>query len=200
MASQPLNVVLFVGSCRTERMAERLKRHVTALLQKRGHQVSVVDPEDEPNLLAVRKPLHFHGPDEVPPAWLSRLHDKVKRADGYLVLCPEYNRCIAPALSSAMDQFPPDSYRHKPCAIIAYSIGNGAGLAAAMQLRSFLGELGMVTVPFISLNAKVETLVAEDGSASDDGFSQRIAKLLAELEWYGVALRNQAAACGLPGE
>ncbi|KAL1429379.1 hypothetical protein MTO96_016338 [Rhipicephalus appendiculatus] len=200
MASQPLKLVLFVGSCRTERIAERLKRYVTAQLQKRGHQVSVIDPEEEPNLLAVRKPLHFHGPDEAPPAWLSRLHDKVKEAHGYLVLCPEYNRCIAPALGSAMDHFPPDSYRHKPCAIVAYSIGTGAGLAAAMQLRSFLGELGMVTVPFISLNPKVQALVAEDGTASDDGFSQRMAKLLAELEWYGLALRNHMEACGPPGE
>uniref|UniRef100_A0A224YNQ1 Protein, containing FMN red domain n=1 Tax=Rhipicephalus zambeziensis TaxID=60191 RepID=A0A224YNQ1_9ACAR len=200
MASQPLKLVLFVGSCRTERIAERLKRYVTAQLQKRGHQVSVIDPEEEPNLLAVRKPLHFHGPDEAPPAWLSLLHDKVKEAHGYLVLCPEYNRCIAPALGSAMDHFPPDSYRHKPCAIVAYSIGTGAGLAAAMQLRSFLGELGMVTVPFISLNPKVQLLVAEDGTASDDGFSRRMAKLLAELEWYGAALGNHMEACGPPGQ
>lgn len=67
-----------------------------------------------------------------------------------------------------------------------------------MQLRSFLGELGMITVPFISLNAKVQTLVAEDGSASDDGFSERLAKLFGELEWYGAALRNHKEACGPP--
>lgn len=194
----PLKIVVFVGSCRTGRLAERLKRYVTAQLKKRGHHVSVIDPEEEPNLLAVRKPLHFYSPDETPPAWLSQLHDKVKEAQGYLVLCAEYNRCIAPALGSAMDHFPPDSYRHKPCAIVAYTIGNGAGLAAAMQLRSFLGELGMVTVPFISLNAKLHKLVAEDGSALDDGFTERMTKLLAELEWYGAALRNHNEACGLP--
>ncbi|XP_054921740.1 NADPH azoreductase-like isoform X1 [Dermacentor andersoni] len=194
----PLKLVVFVGSCRTGRLAERLKRHVTSQLEKRGHQVSVIDPEEEPNLLAVRKPLHFHGPDEAPPTWLAQLHETVKAAHGYLVLCPEYNRCIAPALGSAMDQFPPDSYRHKPCAIVTYAVGVGAGLAAAMQLRSFLGELGMITVPFISLNAKVQTLVAEDGSASDDGFSERLAKLFGELEWYGAALRNHKEACGPP--
>lgn len=194
----PLKLVLFVGSCRTGRFAERLKRYVKAQLEKRGHEVSVIDPEDEPNLLAVRKPLHFHGPDETPPAWLTQLHERVKAAQGYVVLCPEYNRCIAPALGSAMDQFPPDSYRHKPCGIVTYTIGVGAGLSAAMQLRCFLGELGMVTVPFISLNAKIQNLLSEDGSATDDGFTERMAKLIGELEWYGAALINHKDACGPP--
>ncbi|KAH9380897.1 hypothetical protein HPB48_008442 [Haemaphysalis longicornis] len=121
--SSPLKLVVFVGSCRTGRMAERLKRYVVGQLDKRGHQVTVIDPEDQPELLTVRKPLHFHGPGETPPEWLSRLHEHVLAAQGYVVLCPEYNRCIAPALGSAMDHFPPDSYRHKPCAIVAYTIG-----------------------------------------------------------------------------
>ncbi|XP_070395401.1 uncharacterized protein [Dermacentor albipictus] len=129
----PLKLVVFVGSCRTGRLAERLKRHVTSQLEKRGHQVSVIDPEEEPNLLAVRKPLHFYGPDEAPPAWLGQLHETVKAAHGYLVLCPEYNRCIAPALGSAMDHFPPDSYRHKPCAIVAYTIGEAAPTVETQQ-------------------------------------------------------------------
>lgn len=194
----PLKLVVFVGSCRTGRMADRLKRYVVGQLDKRGHQVTVIDPEEQPELLAVRKPLHFHGPGETPPAWLSKLHEHVLAAQGYVVLCPEYNRCIAPALGSAMDHFPPDSYRHKPCAIVAYTIGVGAGLAAAMQLRSFLGELGMVTVPFISLNAKVQTLLSEDGSVTDDHFSERMAKLFGELEWYGAAISNHKEACGTP--
>ncbi|XP_077538671.1 FMN-dependent NADPH-azoreductase-like [Haemaphysalis longicornis] len=196
--SSPLKLVVFVGSCRTGRMAERLKRYVVGQLDKRGHQVTVIDPEDQPELLTVRKPLHFHGPGETPPEWLSRLHEHVLAAQGYVVLCPEYNRCIAPALGSAMDHFPPVSYRHKPCAIVAYTIGVGGGLAAAMQLRSFLGELGMVTVPFISLNAKVHTLLSEDGTATDDQFSERMAKLFGELEWYGAAIRNHKEACGTP--
>ncbi|KAH7936881.1 hypothetical protein HPB49_006016 [Dermacentor silvarum] len=129
----PLKLVVFVGSCRTGRFAERLKRCVTSQLEKRGHHVSVIDPEEEPNLLAVRKPLHFHGPDETPPAWLTQLHEKVKDAQGYVVLCPEYNRCIAPALGSAMDHFPPDSYRHKPCAIVAYTIGESSGYTTASR-------------------------------------------------------------------
>lgn len=73
--------------------------------------------------MAVRKPFHFHEPGEVPPDWLSSLHDIVLSADGYVVISPEYNRCIAPALTSTMNQFPPDSYRHKAGAIITYTVG-----------------------------------------------------------------------------
>lgn len=194
----PAKMVLFVGSCRTARMAERLQIYVSRQMEKRGHQVSVIDPEIEQNLLTVRKPIHFHGPDEKPPQWLSDLHELVKAADAYVVLCPEYNRCIAPALASAMDHFPPDSYRHKPCGVVAYSIGNGAGLAAAVQLRSFLGELGMVTPPFISLNAKIQNSLSEDGSPLSDDFVKGINKMLGELEWYCTALKNHKEACGPP--
>ncbi|KAG0420302.1 hypothetical protein HPB47_003568 [Ixodes persulcatus] len=194
----PAKVVLFVGSCRVARMAERLKIYVSGQLQKRGHQVTIIDPEEEQNLLQVRKPLHFHGPDEKPPQWLVAMHEHVKAAEAYVVLCPEYNRCIAPALASAMDHFPPDSYRHKPCGVVAYSIGNGAGLAAAIQLRAFLGELGMVSLPFNSINAKIQNSLSEDGTPLNDDFVRGINKMLGELEWYCAALKNHKEACGPP--
>ncbi|CAN7989077.1 unnamed protein product, partial [Ixodes hexagonus] len=156
------------------------------------------DPELEQELLAVRKPVHFHGPDEKVPQWLDTLHEYVKAADAYVVLCPEYNRCISPALSSSLDQFPPDSYRHKPCGAVTYSIGNGAGLAAAMQLRAFLGELGMITPPFVSLNAKIQNSISEDGTPLNEDFARGISRMLGELEWYGAALKNHKDACGPP--
>ncbi|CAN7996589.1 unnamed protein product, partial [Ixodes pacificus] len=198
VAAPPAKVVLFVGSVRVGRMAERLKIYVAGQLQKRGHKVIIIDPEEEQNLLQVRKPVHFHGPDETLPQWLAALHEHVVAADAYVVLCPEYNRCISPTLASAMDQFPPDSYRHKPCGVVAYSVGNGAGLVAAAQLRSFLGQLGMITLPFSSVNAKVQKSLSDDGTPLDEEFARGINKMLGELEWYCTALRNHKDVCGLP--
>lgn len=148
--------------------------------------------------MAVRKPFHFHEPGEVPPDWLSSLHDIVLSADGYVVISPEYNRCIAPALTSTMNQFPPDSYRHKAGAIITYTVGRGAGLSAAMQLRCFLGELGIVSVPHICLNACLQDYIAEDGTSNDEFFTKRMSKLVGELEWYTAALKRHRDVFGLP--
>lgn len=71
-------------------------------------------------------------------------------------------------------------------------------MAAAMQLRSFLGELGMVTLPYISLNGKLQKSLTEDGTSVDDEFATRTSKLLGELEWYMTALKNHKDAAGLP--
>ncbi|XP_040071712.1 uncharacterized protein LOC120844153 [Ixodes scapularis] len=91
-----------------------------------------------------------------------------------------------------------DSYRHKPCGVVAYSVGNGAGLVAAAQLRSFLGQLGMITLPFSSVNAKIQKSLSEDGTLLDEEFARGINKMLGELEWYCTALRNHKDVCGLP--
>lgn len=72
----------------------------------------------------LKKPLHFHGPNEKPPAWLVKYNETIEKADGYVVVSGEYNRCIPPALTNMMDHFPPKSYRCKPCSIISYSMGN----------------------------------------------------------------------------
>lgn len=194
----PLTLALFVGSCREGRLADRIMLFVLSKLQDRGHQVDVIDPMEEPNLLAVRKPVHFHGPTEKVAPWLDAVHQKVIRADAYVVLCPEYNRSMSPALASSMDHFPPSSYRHKPCGAICYSIGTGGGQSAAAQLRSFLGELGVVTVPCVCMWPKVNETISETGSPLSDSVPSGLTQLLDEVEWYAAALHNHREAHGTP--
>ncbi|XP_064488636.1 uncharacterized protein LOC135400707 [Ornithodoros turicata] len=194
----PLTVALFVGSCRVGRMADRVLKLVRSQLEERGHQVLLIDPLEESNLLAVRQPVHFHGPDEKVAPWLDAVHQKVLQAEAFLVLSPEYNRCIGPALTSAMNHFPPSSYRHKPCAVVCYSIGTGGGQSAAAQLRSFLGELGAVTVPTVCMWPKVHETISESGVTENHSVKSSLGQLLTELEWYGTALLNHKGACGMP--
>ncbi|KFM75203.1 hypothetical protein X975_05332, partial [Stegodyphus mimosarum] len=81
-------------------------------------------PSEDPLLMEfplLKKPLHFHGPNEKPPEWLVQYNGAIERADGYVVVSGEYNRCIPPALTNMMDHFPPKSYRCKPCSIVCYS-------------------------------------------------------------------------------
>lgn len=194
----PLTVAVFVGSCRTGRMAERISKLVQSELANRGHRITLIDPQEEPSLLIVRQPVHFHGPDEKVAPWLDAMHQKVLQADAYIVICPEYNRCIGPALTSAMDHFPPSSYRHKPCGVISYSIGSGGGQSAAAQVRSFLGELGAVALPAVCMWPKVHETISESGKTNNESVKSSLEKLLAELDWYGAALNNHKRICGTP--
>ena len=55
------------------------------------------------------------------PLWLTFLENKIKEADGYVIVSGEYNESIPPALTNMMDHFPPRAYAFKPCAIVSYS-------------------------------------------------------------------------------
>lgn len=71
----------------------------------------------------VHQPLHFRQDPSQVPGWMTSINEKIKTSDAMVVVTPEYNCGLPPALSSIMDQFPPASYRHKPCGIVSYSMG-----------------------------------------------------------------------------
>ncbi|XP_042906118.1 uncharacterized protein [Parasteatoda tepidariorum] len=194
-----LKIILFLGSVREGRNCTRVGSFIKKKLEEKNHIVRVFDPLTM-EFPMLKKPLHFHGPDQTPPEWLVKYNAEIENADAYVVVSGEYNRCIPPALTNMMNHFPPKSYRCKPCSIVCYSAGTGAGSTAGMQLRYFLGELGMVTPGFIFGNAVVHTAYDAEGNPtpSNDTAISKAARLISELEWYANALKNQTQKCGLP--
>ena len=53
-----------------------------------------------------------------------------------MLVSAEYNCTIPPALT----------YRHKPCSVMTYSMGNFGGCRARVALLPFISELGMVNL------------------------------------------------------
>ena len=70
---------------------------------------------------------------------VSSFHNS-RSSSGLVLVCPEYNATIAPALTNLMDYFPPDAYRHKPVSIVNYSMG-------ASSFHYFSSRLSMF--PFV---------------------------------------------------
>ncbi|GBM78063.1 hypothetical protein AVEN_154024-1 [Araneus ventricosus] len=194
-----LKIIVFLGSVRQGRNCTRVGNFIKKELEKKNHNVTIFDPlvMDFPLL---KKPLHFHGPGETPPEWLVKYNSLIEEADGFVAISGEYNRCIPPPLGNMLDHFPPKSYRCKPCSIVCYSAGPGGGSTAGMQLRYFLGELGMVTPGFMFTNPVVHQAYAEDGTPdpSNDSAVSKANRLISELEWYAEALKAQTKKCGLP--
>ena len=70
----------------------------------------------------MRCPIHYYEDKTKVPLWLTFLeNNKIKEADGYVIVSGEYNESIPPALTNMMDHFPPRAYAFKPCAIVSYS-------------------------------------------------------------------------------
>ncbi|XP_023220973.1 uncharacterized protein LOC111622783 [Centruroides sculpturatus] len=182
-------LILFLGSVREGRNVARIAPFIKKNLEERGHNITVFDPI-EMEFPMLKKPLHFYAPNETPPDWLVKYNKIVEDADGYVAITAEYNRCIAPALANMMDHFPIKSFKCKPCSIVCYSMGPFGGTQAAMQLRYFLGELGMVTPQFIFATPFVHQAFKEDGTPLTDKAQTGVEKLAKELEWYCAALKS----------
>ena len=57
------------------------------------------------------------------PEWMTKLLCQIEEAHGFVLVSPEYNSTLSPALTNTLDYFPPAAYRHKPVSIITYSLG-----------------------------------------------------------------------------
>ena len=82
------------------------------------------DPLELQNYSKVVTPLQYYPTPQDAPQELRDLNQQIKKANGYIVVVPEYHASMAPSLTTLMDHFPPLSYAMKPGAIVSYSTGD----------------------------------------------------------------------------
>lgn len=152
------------------------------------------------DLPLLKKPLHFYKDRSEAPKVLRDANKLIEEADAFVIISAEYNHSLPPALTNMMDHFPISSYKYIPSGIVSYSMGSYAGVRAAVQARSFLGELGSPNCSYIFSIPKISGALTEDGNpAPDDTHMDKGAdKLIDELEWYAKAIKNHKATSGKP--
>ncbi len=182
------NIAVFVGSVRRDRKGIRVARWIERKLQERSHNVYFIDPMelDLPLLDRMYKEM------DNPPEKLVDLRNKLKDAEGYVPVTPEYNRSTSSALKNTLDYFL-EEYYFKPSAIVSYSPGMFGGISAAQQLRLIFAELGAPSIPSSFVIPKVHKVFDEMGNLVDESYDKRVNKFLEEFDWYVNALANQRA-------
>ncbi len=193
-ADDRFRIPVIYGSVRSERQGIRAARFVVAELERRGCEPVLIDP------LEYRLPLldlrYSEYPSDTAPAQLKDLADIYRVADGFAIVCGEYNHGIPPALKNLLDHFL-EEYFWRPSAIVCYSGGRFGGVRAAMQLRMTLGELGMPSIPSLLPIPNVGTAFTQDGIPSDSRFTTRNERFFSEFFWYVKALKA-ARLSGVP--
>ena len=193
MADRLLVPVIY-GSVRAERQGIRAARFVVDRLRERGHEPVLVDPLEKPLPLLDKMYKEFEA-GKAPPV-MEELADLFRRADGFMIVSGEYNQGIPPALKNVLDHFL-EEYFWRPAGIVTYSGGRFAGVRAGVQLRTVLGELGMVTIPSQCPYPTVGKTFAEDGSTTETWIVRQTDEFVDEFEWYAHALKAQRA-LGVP--
>ncbi|WP_428688349.1 NADPH-dependent FMN reductase [Roseibium sp.] len=197
-----MKFLIFIGSERDStpprpaRLGVRVARACERRLAENGADFATIDPL-QIDLPSPFKPQFSYAKGKA-PAELDALAEQIKEADGYVMVSPEYNHSMSPALAHLLNHFGSSLFSYKPSAIVTYSAGQWGGARAAVNMRTFLSELGclpvssMVHVPraqevFDDLGTYPETVDA----ARWDTYLDRTFK---QLLWWSAAAERQRAA------
>jgi NAD(P)H-dependent FMN reductase len=187
--------VVFYGSYRRDRNGIRAARFVLNQLSQREHEAVFADALVYDFGLLDRMYKEY-GPDQAPTK-MEELAEHIRTADGFVIVAGEYNHSIQPGLSNLMDHFL-EEYYFRPAGIVSYSVGGFGGVRAAIQLRSFLGEMGMPTISSMFAISQITDSLDLDGQPQNESLTKRFGSFLNELEWYEEALQRQRQAKGTP--
>ena len=185
--------LIFIGTARDStppapaRLGLRVARACQRLLEADGASVELIDPL-ELELGAVFKPHFAYTRSRVPDA-LDALADRIAAADGYVMVSPEYNHAMSPALAHLLNHFGSSLYAFKPSAIVTYSAGQWGGARAAVNMRTFLAELGCLPVSAMIHVPHAQQALEDDGRFHDDTerWVDYFGRTLGQLGWWAQA-------------
>ncbi len=118
------------------------------------------------------------------PEW----RDTIIRADGLVIVTPEYNHGYPGALKAVLDLLLKE-YIHKAVAFVGVSAGPWGGTRVIESMVPMVRELGLV-VTFTDLNfPTVQKTFDAAGKLLDPTFEQRAKGFLDELVWMATVLK-----------
>jgi NAD(P)H-dependent FMN reductase len=118
------------------------------------------------------------------PEW----RDAIIRADGLVIVSPEYNHGYPGALKSVLDLLLKE-YIHKTVALVGVSAAPWGGTRVIESMVPMVRELGLA-VTFADLNfPKVQEKFDQNGVLLDSAYEKRVKDFLDELVWMSRALK-----------
>ena len=179
-AERPLFIPIILGTPRQGRRSEHPARLVLAETKKRaGVETELID------VRSLHMRLDDAGEEMKDPAFSAT----VERADGLILVVPEYNHGYPGLLKHALDMNLKE-YIHKAVGLCGVSAGPFGGTRVIEHLLPVMRELGLVTT-FTDVNfSKVQKVFDEDGKLLDESFIPRVNKFLDELLWMARVLRH----------
>jgi NAD(P)H-dependent FMN reductase len=176
---RPLHLPVLLGTPRQGRLSEHVARVIVDQLgQRDGVQTSLIDVRQLP------LPSTDAGEQIKNPAF----SEAMMRADGLVIVAPEYNHGYPGMLKHALDSNLKE-YIHKPVGLCGVSAGGFGGTRVIESLLPVMRELGLVTI-FWDINVSSAGKAFDTaGQLLDTALPRRIDKMVAELIWMARVLR-----------
>ena len=180
MNTRLLFIPVILGTVRKGRASENVANFVFGEVQKReGVETELIDIRD----------LKFPFDDAGEQIKDARFSETCERADGLIIVTPEYNHGYPGMLKHVLDTNLKE-YIHKAVGICGVSAGGFGGTRVIEGLLPVLRELGLVTIFWDGNFSGSHKLFGEDGKILDEATHvKRIDKFLSELIWMSKVLR-----------
>lgn len=178
--TRPVFLPVILGTSRQGRMSEHAARFVFAEVSKR--------PDMETELIDIRN-LRFSIDDAGEAIKDSQFSATVNRADGLILVVPEYNHSFPGLLKHVLDTNLKE-YIHKAVGVCGVSAGPFGGARMIQSLLPVLRELGLVTIFWdVYFGNAGKLFDPASGNITDPAYGGRVKKFVDELVWMSRVLR-----------
>jgi NAD(P)H-dependent FMN reductase len=193
---------IIIGSTRPSRAADQVAPWVIDRARAHGgFDVEVLDLREWP-LPIFAEHLGSIGDFNDPTYSTSIVRDwnrKIKQADAYLVVTPEYNHSVPGVLKNAIDSvFVSFAFRNKPLVAVGYSGGIGGGVRAIEHLAQIAIEAEMVPLRTAVVIPQVAEAFDEAGQPVNPIAEVSLRIALDDLKWWSDVLEAARAKGELP--
>jgi len=196
-----LKLKIIVGSTREGRAADLVAPWVEARARAfGGFEVETLDLRDwslpmfQETRATLGDPADPTYSDPIVKAW----NAKIKEADVFIFITPEYNYTISGALKNAIDSvFASQGFRNKAVLPVSYSGGIFGGARAVLALTPIALEIELHMVRNAVLVGNVSSAFA-DGEPTNRATDAALEVGLEDLAWWGAALQRARSEGQLP--
>lgn len=178
--TRPVFLPVILGTSRQGRATKHAARFVLEQVSQR--------PDMETELIDIRK-IRLSIDDAGEAIKDSQFSATVGRADGLILVVPEYNHSFPGLLKHVLDTNLKE-YIHKAVGVCGVSAGPFGGARMIQSLLPVLRELGLVTIfsdVYFGMAGKLFNQTT--GAITDPAYSGRVKKFVDELVWMTRALR-----------
>ncbi len=192
---EKLNIKVILGSTREGRFSDKPGNWILGELQKRGDvSAELIDLRDYQMPFFDELVSPGYKKEEYTNEAVERWRNKIKEADGFVVIAPEYNHGYPAVLKNAFDYVYPE-WNKKAVGFVSY--GSAMGARSVEQLREVAVELQLAPIRN-AIHMPYDVLVAS-GKGTPEAeifapYAERATGLIDQLLWWTKALKTARVA------
>jgi len=173
-------IPIILGTAREGRQSKKAADFILNEVKKAGLETEFIDVRD----------YRIEATDNTKKSEPAKiLSEKFNKADGFIIISPEYNHGYPGELKMMLDMFYSE-YARKPVGFCGVSMGILGGARMVEQLRLVSIELHMVPIREAIYFPMIQNLFNEKGNIEDLSYEKKVEVFLEELIWYAKTLKK----------